>query len=238
MTNLIKAEGIIINKKDIGDFDRIITMFTGSFGKIDVLIKGIRKSRKRDKIGADILSFSRVVVYKKENSYVGSSIESVKSYSEIREDMNKIGVVLYMFHVLNNILTENERKSTLYDLTLKSLDYIAKEKNKTNYTVLLVYYLHKIILEEGLKFVLDENEEGQNFSIKNSVISKELYGDSIKLNNDEYNIIKKLYFNKVKELLKENPDIRWLYSVLSIYEKYLNYHIETYLDLKNYILEA
>ena len=70
MTNLIKIEGIIINKRDINDFDKIVTVFTGSFGKIDVLLKGIRKSRKRDKIGADILSLSRMVVYKKENSYV------------------------------------------------------------------------------------------------------------------------------------------------------------------------
>ena len=126
MTNLLKVEGVIINKKDIGDFDRIVTMFTGSFGKIDVLIKGIRKSKKRDKIGADILSFSRMVVYKKENSYIGTTVESVKNYNNIREDMKKIGIVLYMFHVLNNILTENERKSILYDLTLKSLDYIEK----------------------------------------------------------------------------------------------------------------
>lgn len=236
MTNLIKIEGIIINKRDVGDFDRIITMFTGSFGKIGVLIKGIRKSRKRDKIGADVLSFSRIVVYKKENSYVGSSIESIKAYTEIRQDMGKIGIVLYMFHILNNILTENERKSILYDLTLKSLDYIEKEKNSMNYTILLVYYLHKIITEEGLKFVV--KEEGQNFSIKNSVICEEKYSDSIKLNNEEYKIIKKLYFNKVKELLNEKIEVQWLYSVLSIYERYLNYHLEIYLDLKNYILEA
>ena len=146
MTNLLKVEGVIINKKDIGDFDRIVTMFTGSFGKIDVLIKGIRKSKKRDKIGADILSFSRMVVYKKENSYIGTTVESVKNYNNIREDMKKIGIVLYMFHVLNNILTENERKSILYDLTLKSLDYIEKEKNRMNYTMLLVYYVRNIII--------------------------------------------------------------------------------------------
>lgn len=89
MTNLIKIEGIIINKRDINDFDRIVTVFTGSFGKIDVLLKGIRKSRKRDKIGADILSLSRMVVYKKENSYVGSTVECIKSYENIRTDMKK-----------------------------------------------------------------------------------------------------------------------------------------------------
>lgn len=235
MTNLIKIEGVIINKKDINDFDRIVTMFTGSFGKIDILLKGIRKSKKRDKIGADILSFSRMVVYKKENSYVGTTVESIKSYNEIRQDMKKIGIVLYMFHVLNNILTENERKSVLYDLTLKSLDYIEKEKNSMNYTVLLIYYLHKIIIEEGLKYVI---KDGNNFSIKSSVISKELLGDSIKLNEEEYKIIEMIYFNKVRELLKENIGVQSLYSVLGIYEKYLNYHMEIYLDLKNYILEA
>ena len=235
MTNLIKIEGVIINKKDINDFDRIITMFTGSFGKIDILLKGIRKSKKRDKIGADILSFSRMIVYKKENSYVGTTVESIKSYNEIRQDMKKIGIVLYIFHVLNNILTENERKSVLYDLTLKSLDYIEKEKNSMNYTILLIYYLHRIIIEEGLKYVI---KDGNNFSIKSSVISKELLGDSIKLNEEEYKIIEMIYFNKVRELLKENIGVQSLYSILGIYEKYLNYHMEIYLDLKNYILEA
>ena len=43
MTNLIKTEGIIINKKDIGDFDRIITVFTGGFGKIRYSYKRYQK---------------------------------------------------------------------------------------------------------------------------------------------------------------------------------------------------
>ncbi len=235
MTNLIKTEGIIINKKDIGDFDRIITVFTGGFGKIDILIKGIRKSRKRDKLGSDVLSFSRTVVYKKENSFVGSTVETIKSYENIRRDMKKIGMVLYMFHVLNNILTNSERKTVLYDLTLKSLDYIDREENISNCILLVIYYLNKIIGEEGIKFII---QGGRNFSVKNSVISEELYSDTVKLSREEYHIIESIYFNKVKELLQESTDVKDLYSVLSIYERYLNYHMELYLDFKNYILEA
>lgn len=235
MTNLIKTEGIIINKKDIGDFDRIITVFTGGFGKIDILIKGIRKSRKRDKLGSDVLSFSRTVVYKKENSFVGSTVETIKSYENIRGDMKKIGMVLYMFHVLNNILTDSERKTVLYDLTLKSLDYIDREENISNCILLVIYYLNKIIGEEGIKFII---QGGRNFSVKNSVISEELYSDTVKLSREEYHIIESIYFNKVKELLQESTDVKDLYSVLSIYERYLNYHMELCLDFKNYILEA
>ena len=235
MTNLIKTEGIIINKKDIGEFDRIITMFTGGFGKIDILVKGIRKSRKRDKLGSDVLSFSRTVVYKKENSFVGSTVETIKSYENIRGDMKRIGTVLYMFHVLNNILADSERKTVLYDLTLKSLDYIDREENISNCILLVIYYLNKIIGEEGIKFTI---QGGRNFSVKNSVISEELYSDTVKLSREEYHIIESIYFNKVKELLQESTDVKDLYSVLSIYERYLNYHMELCLDFKNYILEA
>lgn len=149
--------------------------------------------------------------------------------------MKKIGVVLYIFHILNNILTENERKSFLYDLTLKSLGYIEKEEDNINYTILLVYYLHKIIIEEGLKYMI---KGGRNFSIKSSEIKEDFTGDSIKLDEEEYKIIEMIYFNRVKELLKEKIKIQSLYSVLGVYEKYLNYHMEIYLDLKNYILEA
>lgn len=235
MTNLIKVEGIVINKKDIGDFDRIITLFSSSFGKVDILIKGIRKSRKRDKIGADILSYSKIVAYKKENSFVGSTVESVKSYDNIRIDMSKIGIVLYIFHVLNNILSENERKSSIYDLLVKSLDYIEKENNIKNSLILLIFFINKIVEEEGIKFNI---ENGNIFSIQNSLICDKYYNDSFKLTDNELNIIHKIYFNKVRELLKENMELRDLYSVLIIYEKYINYHMEIHLDLKNYILEA
>lgn len=235
MMKLVKIEGIVINKKDVNDFDRIITIFTRNFGKVSVLVKGIRKSKKRDKIGADILSYSSLVVYKKENSYIGNSIECVKSYDNIRQSMDKIGVVLYIFHVLNNILMDSQRNLSVYNLSIKSIEYIEKEKNSMNYTILLVYYVYKIVVEEGLNF---EVKEGRNFSISSSVISDEVFEGNVRLSDGEYRIIKLLYLGKVRKLLEEKAELRDLYSVLLIYEKYLNYHMEINLDLKNYILEA
>ena len=44
---IIKTEGIILKKKEINEADVIITIFTKNFGKIDSIIHGIRKSKKR-----------------------------------------------------------------------------------------------------------------------------------------------------------------------------------------------
>ena len=45
----IKTKGLIIKKVDFGEGDRIITVFSENFGKIDLLVRGIRKSKKRIK---------------------------------------------------------------------------------------------------------------------------------------------------------------------------------------------
>lgn len=45
---LFDCRGIIINKRDFGEADRYITIFTENFGKISVLLKGIRKSKTRE----------------------------------------------------------------------------------------------------------------------------------------------------------------------------------------------
>ena len=45
----LRGKGIIISKKDVEDADRYIDIFMEDYGKVSTLIKGIRKSKKRDK---------------------------------------------------------------------------------------------------------------------------------------------------------------------------------------------
>ena len=52
----LRGKGIIIAKKDIEEADRYITIFMEDYGKVSTVIKGIRKSKKRDKTAVDILS--------------------------------------------------------------------------------------------------------------------------------------------------------------------------------------
>ena len=43
MNGSSKDEGIIINKREYGEADRIVTIFTKEHGKLVSIIKGIRK---------------------------------------------------------------------------------------------------------------------------------------------------------------------------------------------------
>jgi len=234
MTELLKLEGIVINKFDIKESDRFLKIFTPNMGKVDVLIKGIKKSKNRDKIAADVLSYCKIIAYKRNENFVGSSIELIEDYEFIRKDLDKVGVVLYIFSILNNILNDWEQSSELFQFLCKSLKYINKESEKYKYMTLLLCFMDKVISLEGVSYIL---ENGNNFSIEHSYVGKTEYPNSFLLSEEEYEIILAIRNRKIKNLLNNKIDIKYLFNILKIYEKYLNHHLEINLNVKNYILE-
>ena len=58
MIKFINDNGIVINKRDFGEADRYVSVFTENFGKLVFLLKGIRKSKKRELSSVDILTLN------------------------------------------------------------------------------------------------------------------------------------------------------------------------------------
>ena len=93
----LKNKGIIISKKDIEEADRYITVFMEDYGKVSTIVKGIRKSKRRDKTAADILSLTEFQFYRKNDNIIISSFNSVKNYQNIKSDIDKINLAFYIF---------------------------------------------------------------------------------------------------------------------------------------------
>ena len=113
MIKFINDNGIVINKRDFGEADRYVSVFTENFGKLVFLLKGIRKSKKRELSSVDILTLSKFTFYRKGENYTVSSFNEVDSYLEIKSDLDNLGIALYILAILNEILVENNRKKYL-----------------------------------------------------------------------------------------------------------------------------
>ncbi|MGL4307361.1 MAG: DNA repair protein RecO, partial [Cetobacterium sp.] len=72
---IISDEGIVLRKKDYGDSDRLITIFSKNNGKISFYLKGIRKSKKRDKEAVELFSLSTFYFSKKQEKYILNDFE-------------------------------------------------------------------------------------------------------------------------------------------------------------------
>lgn len=146
----LRGKGIIIAKKDIEEADRYITIFMEDYGKVSTVIKGIRKSKKRDKTAVDILSLTDFQFYKKNDSLIISNFSTIKDYIGIKSNIDKINMVFYIFSILNQILVENGRNRKIYEILEKTLDYLNVSNDDRKNHLLILYFLHIIIKEEGI----------------------------------------------------------------------------------------
>lgn len=227
------CKGLVINKRDFGEADRYISIFTESFGKIDVLVKGIRKSKKREQSSADVLTLSKFTFYKKGESFILSNLMTLDSYSEIKSDIDNLGFALYIMAVLNLVLVDNNRKKELFALTEKSLNFLKTSNDERKNYILTAFYLNKLIKDEGLGFSIGE---GLYFSFdKNRFVTEE--GEYyFRVSREEKEIVEKLLTEKTKLVIEGSYSLREIKNIVFLFERYLNFHLGTDLKLKNYLM--
>lgn len=224
----IKTKGLIIKKVDFGEGDRIITIFSENFGKIDLLVRGIRKSKKRDQSSVDLLTLSNFTFYKKGDNFILNTIDSIDFFYDLKKDIEKLEIVSYILSIINEIVLPGERKKEFFQRIEKALYFIIKNDNYNNF-IMVLKMMNWIIKNEGYRInILGE----KYFSISESIITD--FGDDkvIPLKRDLFevlaNVEKKVSDNKKVELST-------LIDAIILYEKYINYHLDTKLNLKKHL---
>lgn len=232
MIKFITEKGIVINKKDLGEADRYVTVFTENFGKLEFYIKGIRKSKKREIGATDTLSLTQFEFYKKNDLYNVTNFTGLDSYVEIKSNFFNLELVVYILSVLNTILLENNRKKKLFNITLKTLDVLKQSEDEKKNYLLLAYYLYYIIKNEGLEI---NDSKGQFFSFEKSMFLENYEEFSLKVSEDEKKVILYIILNKLKELNRDEYKLEIIIKIVKLFEKYINYHFGLNIRIKNYV---
>ena len=219
----LKGKGIIIAKKDIEEADRYITIFMEDYGKVSTVIKGIRKSKKRDKTAVDILSLTDFQFYKKNENLVISSFSTVKDYMGIKSDINKINIAFYIFSALNQILVENGRNRKVYEVLEKTLDYLNTSNNERKNYLLILFFLNTIIKEEGI-------------SVENSSDIEELQAET---GNETKKILQYLFEDNLKVVINdEKYKVDYIKKAILVLENYINFNLDTNMNAQKILWGA
>lgn len=222
--SFLKGYGLVIAKREIEEADRYITVFMEDFGKISALIKGIKKSKKRDKTAVDLIALTNFTFYKKGDAIIISDFNGVEDYNGIKSDYNKINIAFYFLYLINQILVENGKNRKLYNLLLKSLESLNKISDERKNLLLIAYFLYEILKDEG---IVPEIEDIAVF-----LEDKSQY----KITSNEQKMLRELQKNNVKKILEdENYKIKDIKKVIVILEEYINFSLELKLDAKRFL---
>jgi DNA repair protein RecO (recombination protein O) len=116
-----KTEGIVIKRRNVGEADRIITVFTKHHGKIQIKATGVRKINSRRSSYIELLNYSEMHLYKGRSLPLLTEVENINNFSEIKKDLGKVGFSYHLCELIDGLCAENQENEPVFNLLLKTL---------------------------------------------------------------------------------------------------------------------
>ncbi len=154
-----KDEAIIIKRRNFGEADRMVTMFTRGHGKIAVKATGIRKIASRRSSHVELLNHTEISLYVKNNFYTLIEAQGIESFREIKEDLAKVGIAYHLCELIDGLLPDHEPNEQVFFLFRNVLQRLCVEDD-----VPQILHDFEVELLRVLGFWHKNHEESQNLN--------------------------------------------------------------------------
>lgn len=121
MIKLYNVEALIIRSRDYGEADKILTLYTKEYGKIQAIAKGVRKPVSRLRGGVQMFAHSRLLLYRGKTLDTVSQSENIEAFGGLQNDLNKLVYASYLMELLESAVPDREPNERLFLTTLLSL---------------------------------------------------------------------------------------------------------------------
>lgn len=120
-----RAEGIIIKRRNLGETDRVLTVFTKNRGKLSVLAKGVRKVTSRRAAAVDLLCYAELQLYEGRTFFILTEAKLIDNFPKTRLDLEKIKKAFYICEILDGLLPEEQEHEKVFEEFLAFLKSLA-----------------------------------------------------------------------------------------------------------------
>lgn len=216
-----KYTGIILGKKDVGETDRIYTIYTLESGKIRVLAKSVRKANA--KLAGFLENFNLAEIFIAKSQGMGKITGSlvINNFSEIKNNLETVRAVFDSIGLLSKMIKDESGDPKTFKLLreyLETMNEIAKENNQDKNEIISLGFSFKFFEELGYKievgncaFCQEKIKEGNNFfdPQQGGIVCEKCLSNlktRIRANANAIKIIRIFFQNNLKSLIKLKVD--------------------------------
>lgn len=154
-----KTEGIILKRRNFGEADRILTVFTLQRGKISVLAKGVRRITSRRAGNIELLNRSILYLHQGKGMPILTEATTLETYSKLKEDLTLSTYAYHIIELVNKLTAENQGNRTLYEHLVEVLRRLERKPRQ----ILIRSFEAKIL--SNLGFITFEQDLLKNLEI-------------------------------------------------------------------------
>lgn len=150
----IRYNAIVLKKKEVGETDRLYTLYTETQGKVQLVAKGVRKSEARLAGQLETLMQGLVIVVKGRGTGKIAGAVAEKNFLHIRTDGDILRCVLDTINIFERLVELDEPDQELFQLLSSYLtlsDYLAQGNKKEKIFLLTEGFLVQLFAHLGYR---------------------------------------------------------------------------------------
>lgn len=110
-----KVEGIILKRRNFGEADRILTVFTHQRGKISVLAKGVRRITSRRAGNVELLNRVIMFLHQTKGMPILTEAKAINTFPKLKEDLTLSAYAFHIIELVDKLTAENQENRILYE---------------------------------------------------------------------------------------------------------------------------
>jgi len=141
----IKLEGIILKRRNLGEADRILTVFTYQKGKIVVLAKGVRRITSRRSGNVELLNRVLMYLHQAKTFLILTEASSLDTYQKLKENLMLSTYAFHIIELVDKLTAENQENRVLYEHLVSVLQRLSRNPRQ----ILIRAFEAKILSNSG-----------------------------------------------------------------------------------------
>ncbi|TSC95135.1 MAG: DNA repair protein RecO (recombination protein O) [Parcubacteria group bacterium Licking1014_1] len=118
MTTHYRTKGFVLKKNDRFESDKIFTVFTSDFGKLEVRARAIRKITSKLRGGIDIFSLSEIEFIQGKSYKTLTDAIAIERFNNITQDQERLDIAWQIVEVLDNSIKGQEKDQDIWKLII------------------------------------------------------------------------------------------------------------------------
>ena len=141
-----KTEAIIIGRLNLGESDRILTLFSLEHGKIRAVCKGARKPKSKFGGHIELFNIADFIITSGKSLDIVSDVSMKNNCFSENPDIEKVKTAYYFGEIINKLLPDNAKNEDIY----RDLHYCLLEMYHLDTPLLQLIFVARVLKSLGI----------------------------------------------------------------------------------------
>jgi DNA repair protein RecO (recombination protein O) len=142
-----RTHAVVLRRRDYRDADRILTVFTPTYGKLELIAKGVRKTTSRKAGHLELFGHSVLQIAQARTWDIITEALNVDSFTALRADLDKISHAGYLSELVDSFTQTDDENLPIWELLISALQTVNDALPESDAHLLLHWFeLHLLSL--------------------------------------------------------------------------------------------